>query len=185
MKGTIQKVPYEGMKAIYDIACDQWKPRIEKMTSVFKDTELTETQVNEMFEAATTEQTPILKKWLKEPGDIDKAFIQGRLDKLLLPYSNTNKLTPHQKSINSLMQMFVIAEMMNGGTELTWNDRTKDKYVPYKYWSGSGWVVYCNFFQVGAFCPSGVCFKTSKLAIKAYEMFPQIYDDFYMIEDKN
>lgn len=179
-----QKVPYEGMQAIFEIACPNWKNKIKKMTSLFEDTELTQAQVSEMFEAASEEQTKTLRKYLKEPGDIDKSVIQERLDKLVFPYTNKT-LTKQQKSVNALVQMFVIAEVMNGGTELTWDDRTTYKYQPYKYWSVSRWVIVSCGCRDGADSPSGVCLKSSKLAIKAYEMFPQIYDDFYMIEDNN
>jgi len=179
-----QKVPYEGMKAIFDIACQDWKSKIKKMTSLFEDTELTQAQVSEMFEAANEEQTKTLKKYLKEPGDIDKSVIQERLDKLVLPYQG-NKLTPRQKSINASEKMMIISEVMNGGTELTWKDTSMGKYFPYKYYSSDlGWVVYCSYdWSNGALLPSGVCFKSSKLALKAYEMFPEIYDDYSMINE--
>lgn len=177
-----QKVPYEGLKAIYDVACDTWKQKIEKMTKVFSDTILTEAQVTEMFGAASQEQVKTLNLWLREPGDIDKALIQEKLDALTLPY-RSKTLTKEQKSVNALVQMFIIAEVMNAGTELTWKDTSMYKYFPYKYYSDGSWSVdYHGHYFDASFC-SGVCFKSSKLALKAYEMFPQIYDDHSMINE--
>lgn len=177
-----QKVPYEGMKAIYDIACDTWKQKIEKMTKVFSDTTLTEAQVTEMFGAASKEQTKTLKLWLKETGDIDKDLIQEKLDALTLPY-RSKTLTKEQKSVNALVQLLTIAPCFNGDVELTWKDTTKGKYFPYKYYSGGGWVLGYGGWYDAADLVSGVCYKDSKSALKAYEMFPEIFDDYTMINE--
>lgn len=179
MNTKTQKVPYEGMKAIHDIACTDWKAKIKKMTKVFADTELTEDQVEEMFNAASPEQAKTLKEWLKHPGLVDKQTIQEKLDSLTLPYQNKN-LTKQQKSVNSLVQLFVIAECFNGGKELSWKDTETSKYFPYKYYSGGSWSVDWYCYYDSADFVSGVCYKDSKSALAAYEMFPEIFDDYTM-----
>lgn len=176
MKNT-QKVPYEGMKAIYDIACDSWKKKIKAMTSVFEDTELTEEQVQEMFIAASLEQKQVLNKWIKLPENnlVSKAK-KALEDLVLLPYPGN---TDQEKSINATVKAFKIADIFNEGTKLSWEDTKTYKYSIYKSLDDG----FCfNGWGTDAFIPVGLCFKSSDLAILAYENFPEIYNELLMVK---
>lgn len=60
---TMVKIERKQLEVIYDIACSDWKLKIENIAreQLFGDEiELTESQVDEMFKAATKDQFPIL-----------------------------------------------------------------------------------------------------------------------------
>lgn len=183
MKNTNQKVPYTGMQEIYNVACDAWKKKIKAMTSVFEDTVLSKEQVKEMFTASSDSQKEVLRKYLKEDqGNINSW--QDVLDyhgvkEFVLPYPKA--ITKEEKSVNAMIQGFKIAQTFNKGKVLSWENRNEYKYIPYKYFFGGSWVVlcYCDMF---AFFPVGLCFTNEKDAKRAYELFPEIYDDYYMFE---
>lgn len=179
----MQKVPHSGMQEIYEIACDTWKKKIEKMTSVFGDTELSDAQVEEMFSASNDKQKKVLKKYLKESSseitcwkDVVKA-----VGAVTYPFNNPK--TPEEKSINALVEGFAIAKAFNKGTVLTWEDTDTDKYIPRKYFSDGRWVVDGGVWCFIAACfPVGLAFKNSKDAVRAYELFPEVYDALFMFK---
>lgn len=167
-----QTVPFQGMKEIYEIACQGWKKTISEWTSPFSDTNLSSKQVEEMYEAADPKQKIILDKWLNK-----KDELEDKLENLQLPFKNPK--TQVEKAVNSLIQMACIAEHYNEGTVLKWENTNQYKYQPYKYFSVGRWVFCYCYWSFSADFPLACCFKDSQSAIKAYETYPQIYDDFY------
>lgn len=179
---TTQLVPHEGMKAIYDVACSAWKKKIEKLTSVFGDTELSKAQVEDMFAASNADQTKVLEKWLKKPQPTEiKTWedVVALVGEPGLPYKTPK--TREEKSVNAMVRGFAISKAFNGDWVPDWSNREQYKYQPYKYWSNGQWVVGCCHRCVCALAVSGLCFKSEKDALKAYELFPEVYDDYYMI----
>lgn len=177
-----QTVPYEGMKAIYDVACESWKKKIKEMTSLFEDTTLTEKQITEMFDAADVKQKKVLEKYLKEPGNrisnwLDILDYHG-VREFEVPYKNPK--TSQERQLNATVYASKIAEAFNDGKALTWENREEFKYMPYKYYTGGSWSVVFDYYYDCACCPVGLCFTTAKDALRAYELFPEIYDDYYM-----
>lgn len=171
-----QKISLQGMKEIHDVACADWKKKIKSMTDPFGDTTLTNTQIEEMFSAASVDQAKVLKKWLKEPG----CDINGWEDigEFTVPYKNPK--TAEERCLNAMVKGFAIAKAFNQGKDLTWENRDDYKYLPYKYFHGDSWVPgYCNGGG-GAVCPVGLAFKDSKSAMRAIELFPEVYEDLAM-----
>jgi hypothetical protein len=93
-------------------------------------------------------------------------------------------ITPEEKSANALVRLFRIAAVYNQGWVPNWSDPKEYKYFPYKYKnSGGSWSVDCNAVSDGRHSPSGVHFKTEELAMDAINKFPEIYNDYLMIQD--
>ena len=67
MKTYLTKI--SDLKKIYDVACSSWKTKIKALiVDPFAESiELTQTQVDEMFKAATTQQRPVLVEVFGEP----------------------------------------------------------------------------------------------------------------------
>lgn len=176
-----QKISYEGMKAIHDIACEGWKKKIKEWTNIFEDTELSNTQVQQMFEAATEDQKKTLNKYLKEPhGDINSwedVLAFHNIKNLVLPFPDPK--TKEEWCMNAMTKGFKIAQAFNKGKELSWEDTSYYKYYPYKYLVVGSWRFYCHCFVAGFF-PVGLCFLTSKDCLRAIELFPEVYNDILM-----
>ena len=74
----------EQLKEIYDVACGGWKEKITEYAgrNPFGDTiAFTQTEVDEMFKAATTSQTPVLENIFgKQTAEIDLStgFVNGK-----------------------------------------------------------------------------------------------------------
>jgi len=74
-KMETQKLSRQGLKEIHSVACGGWKEILEKYgtTNPLEDyIELTQEQVNTMFNSSTKEQLPIVSKYLKQDdGSVD------------------------------------------------------------------------------------------------------------------
>ena len=74
-KMETQKLSRQGLKEIHSVACGGWKEILEKYgtTNPLEDyIELTQEQVNTMFNSSTKEQLPIVSKYLKkDDGSVD------------------------------------------------------------------------------------------------------------------
>lgn len=180
-----QNVSLKGMKEIYECACDSWKKKIKGMTDPFSDTVLTDTQVQEMFDASSEAQTKVLKKWLKAPAKLI-ANIEGWQDivdiygEVTLPFAKPK--TPEERCMNAMVMGFAIASVFNEGTKLSWEGRNQYKYVPYKYFSGDSWSPVYGCWGGHSPFPVGLAFKSSALCMKAWELFPEVYNDILMFQ---
>jgi len=65
-----QKLSRQGLKEIHSVACTSWKKTLvdwAKNRNIFKEyIELSQEEVNKMFDACTKEQLPIVSKYLKQ-----------------------------------------------------------------------------------------------------------------------
>jgi len=79
-----QKLSRQGLKEIHSIACSSWKNVLEQSGSrnPLEDyIELTQEEVNKMFNACTKEQLPIVSKYLKQDDgsvDVTKFNVSGK-----------------------------------------------------------------------------------------------------------
>lgn len=68
-----QKLSRQGLKEIHSVACSAWKETLvdwAKNRNIFKEyIELSQEEVNDMFDAFTKEQLPIVSKYLKKEDD--------------------------------------------------------------------------------------------------------------------
>jgi hypothetical protein len=97
-----------------------------------------------------------------------------------LPYRPDTK-TKEEKSINAYVKLLVIVKAYNEGWMPNWEDKNEYKYYPYFYRSDGSWLVYCRAWHSTLHFPSGLCFKSRKLAEDAMEKFSDTYNDYFMI----
>jgi len=73
------KVTRAQLKEIHDIACSTWKSKIVELARSFdefeNETSLTQSQVKEMFDAATSSQVPVLERIFPEYKKDKNAFV--------------------------------------------------------------------------------------------------------------
>lgn len=103
-----------------------------------------------------------------------------------LPYwkeTKSRRLTAVERSLNAQAWMFKIAEALNEGTKLDWKNKNQGKYLAYKYWSGGRWVVLYGGWDHSVHSPSGLYLKSGELALFAQKTFPEIHDDYWMIQE--
>jgi hypothetical protein len=81
---TMQKLSRQGLKEIHSVACPNWKDVLEHYGSrnPLEDyIDLTQEEVNKMFEASTKDQLPIVSKYLKQDDgsvDVSKLKVEGK-----------------------------------------------------------------------------------------------------------
>lgn len=79
-----QKLSRQGLKEIHSVACPNWKDVLEHYGSrnpLENYIELTQEEVNKMFEVSTKEQLPIVSKHLKQDDgsvDVTKFIVEGK-----------------------------------------------------------------------------------------------------------
>jgi len=81
-KMKIQKLSRAGLKEIHSIACSEWKNTLEewgKNNPLEDYIELTESKVDNMFKSCTSEQLPIVSKYLKQSYNIDLSMINDHI----------------------------------------------------------------------------------------------------------
>ena len=75
LKTTMQKLSRQGLKEIHSVACSKWRGMLEtysKRNTLEDYIELTQNEVDEMFNACTANQLPIVSKYLKQDdGSVD------------------------------------------------------------------------------------------------------------------
>ncbi len=104
--------------------------------------------------------------------------LSGKTLKEILPYKTPKN--KQQRSINALVKIQLITEVLNQGTILDFLNTNQYKYLPwFKKVVGSGWVVtsyasYC-LHTVDGF---GTFYKSEKLALFAGNTFLDIYKDY-------
>jgi hypothetical protein len=76
-----QKLTRQGLKEIHSVACSEWKNTLEewgKNNPLEDYIELTQSKVDNMFKSCTSEQLPIVSKYLKQDdGSVDLSKITG------------------------------------------------------------------------------------------------------------
>lgn len=119
-----------------------------------------------------TERINTLKDVLKEL----------KMKELILPFKKPKN--PEEKSINAMRIAFLIAKAYNEGTILDWKNSNQPKYLPYKYYSDGAWSVFLDgdWWDLHL-CPSGLYFKDRTLCQDAIKKFPEVYNDFLMIQE--
>jgi hypothetical protein len=99
------------LKKIHDVACDSWKTKIKSLIPVpfAESIELSQTQVDEMFKAATTDQRPVLVSVFGEPVSYKKG-------QLLWVWDNDMKYPNVREFINKEGLYFVSVGIHGIGT---------------------------------------------------------------------
>lgn len=89
--------------------------------------------------------------------------------------------TKFEKYLNACARIPKLVEAYNEGTILDWKNNNEYKWIPRKYWSGSGWVVGPDSWST-VLCYSGShFFKSREITEDALSKFRETYEDFWMI----
>jgi len=176
---NIQTISLKGMTEIHAIACTGWKKKIKEWTNPFGDTELTESQVKEMYNAADSDQVKILDKYLERINSILCAKAKKELSNLELPY--TNPKSKEEKCLNATLQLFTIRKVYNEGKDSNWKDSNELKYFIYKDFSRGGALVCSGVWCCNAHHPLGLYFVSRELVEDVIKNFPEVINDYFMI----
>lgn len=178
-----QTINRENLKKIYDIACSGWKTKIENYAkrNPFQDEiELTQSEINEMFNASDDNQKAVLNKMFKRPLSImdrvksfkDACEVLGiKIDSV---FSSTD-----DKSDIAFKKLKIIIKALNEGWYPNWENESEYKYYNYFRMKGvfSSWRT--RTYGTNAAVPSALCLKSSVLAIYVAEIALQEYKEYY------
>lgn len=184
---STQKITRENLQQLYNIACNDWQKRIEKiLTEQRFNNEITvkESDVLEAWNTADGDKRKVMKKYLTLPESIfDKIqFIEDVYAHLgierKLPYPKPqNKL---ERYLNASCDIQHITKAYNGSTVLDFTNINQPKY--YLWWkktSSGAWVLHavcCNFYHAGL--GFGCYFATRDGAQDASVKFKDIFTDY-------
>lgn len=185
MKTTITRVQ---LKEIHDIACDGWKPKIEKYAgrNPFGDTiEFSAKEIEEMIKASTADQLPTVKRIFdvvetfeniktvedacKHLGEIDNEVRQLRL------LQNVPDLS---RRTLAGQELIVIAKALNDGTELDWDNSNEYKYIPWWYLGKDFRLDAVDDDFRGSFSCAPLYYKSNELAQYSADAFKETWRDY-------
>lgn len=186
MKTEIKK---SELKRIYNIACNTWKPKIEKYAqrNPFEDTvEFTNKEIEEMVSASTNEQKPIvkevfeIKETFEEIGSLSDAIqFLGENDIEVQNLRILQKAVGLRRGIVAEQELIVIIRALNGGEELNWNNHNQNKYYSWFYLGDNFSHYLCSWHYSNSFAPARLCFKSKELAEYASTKFLNLYKEVY------
>jgi hypothetical protein len=186
-----QSISRSDLKQIHNVACDGWKTKIEKLASrnAFGDLiELSQAEVDEMFEASDEKQTKVLSKFFKKSTSkvdeinsfedacavLEITDSKDVIEKLsLLPSSMSRRLI-------ALYKLETIIKALNDGWFPNWKDTNQRKFWNWFRRDEGGFsFVYtdCNYYC--STVPSALCFKTSELAQHCAKIAIKEYEEYY------
>lgn len=173
----------DNLKQIYDVACDGWKNKLQNFatrTPFQDDIELSQAEVDSMFEASDAKQTKILSKFFKRPVSLTEKIksFNDACDHLGID----PKTVYHEsdtKDEKAYKKLKVIAKALNNGWYPNWKDSNECKYFNYFRMVGNVFSCYNTYYNVsGMDVPSALCFKTSELAQHCAKIAIKEYEDY-------
>jgi len=182
---TISKL---NLKKIHTVACTDWKRIIESYASrdLFSDSiELTQIEIDRMFEVCTQEQFPILKKFLKRTESLIDEInsFEDACEKLGITDSENeinilNSLsTPNKFKLIAFYKLEIIIRALNNGWYPDFKNSSENKF--FNYFRDNNGFSFCNVICITTimYVPSALYLKNKllaehcvKIAIKEYEI---------------
>lgn len=180
----IQKINRDNLKKIYDVACSNWKSKIEgyaKRNPFQDEIELTISEVDEMFNASDDKQKAILNKFFTRPQSImDKIkSFKDACNHLNVSVDSVFSTTDGKDDI-AFKKLKVIIKALNGGWYPNWNDENERKY--FNYFNMKGGFSYWNtptYYNTNSDVPSALCLKTLELAQHVAKIALDEYKEYY------
>lgn len=176
------------LQKIWEISCAGWKPRLQAYATgtPFSETiKFTENQINEMIEACTDVQLPIVKEifdvrdtW-KDIKTLEDACKQlGEVDNEVRQLRLLQNIPNLERRVVAGQELAVIAKALNNGTVLDWDDSNESKcYVWFDMrdkGSCYGWL--CGYSRSSV--PASLCLKSSEIAEYFGRQFEQTYREY-------
>jgi hypothetical protein len=182
-----QSISKTNLKKIYDVACTTWKSKIEALAQrdLFGDeVELTQKEIDEMFEVSDEKQIKVLSKFLTKSKNLidDINSFEDACESLGITDSKSEiKIlesisTPSKDKLIALYKLEIIIRALNNGWYPDFKNSSEYKYFNYFRMEGgfSFYTVYCRNSAVTV--PSALYLKNkelaehcAKIAIKEYE----------------
>ncbi len=178
-----QNINRDNLKKIYDIACSNWKTKLEgyaKRNLFQDDIELSNDEIDEMFNASDDKQKVVLKRFFKRPESI--------MDKIKSFKDACNYFEVTEKSVFSstdtkdeigFKKLKLIIKALNEGWYPNWQNENEYKYYNYFKMKGGLSFWYTHGYLTGTTVPSALTFKTPELAKHCVEIALNEYKDFY------
>jgi hypothetical protein len=182
MKQTIKKTD---LKVIYDIACKEWKIKIEnyaKREPFNNEIDFSQSEIDEMFEVATVEQKKVLNKFFtKTKSIIDR--VKSFEDACgVLGINKSDQFNTKVDTINDIAfkKLKIIIKVLNEGWYPNWQDTNEKKY--YIWWNTRGGfsLIAVDFNHGFTRVPSALCFKSSELAKHAAMIAIEEFKIYYL-----
>ncbi len=173
MKITIKKSEF---KKLYDIACTNWKPKLDEKLKefIFNDNiEFEESFVKDMKNACTEDQLKIFKI-------IFKSYLKTEFDIFKYDtYSKVCKALNEKEQTIPYLRIKQIEKFFNQGWKPNWKNQSEYKYYPYfSIGSGGGLVYYgCSFYCDG-FYGEPAFYKDKEPAIFVGKTFIKEYQSY-------
>lgn len=181
MSQTITKT---NLKAIHDVACSGWKTKIENYAKrkPFDDKiELTQDEVDEMYNASDVNQKKVLDKFFTRPKSIMDSINSFEDARKILGIDKADVFNPKFDSPNDIAfkKLKVIIKALNDGWYPNWENENEYKY--WIWWTMKGGFSYysVSYSDSHAHVPSALCLKTRELAEHASKIAYKEYKEYY------
>ncbi len=173
MKIKIKKLEF---KKLYDLACQDWKPKLDEKLKEFifdENIEFEESFVKSMKQACTEDQLKVFKTIFKDY--LKKEFDIFEYD----TYSKVCKALKEKEQTIPYLRIKQIEKLFNRGWKPNWKDTNEYKYYPY-FTVGSGGGLVCNFCYCRFNVYSGevAFYKDKETAIFVGKTFINEYKSF-------
>lgn len=181
MSQTITKT---NLKAIHDVACSSWKTKIEnyaKRKPFDVEIELTQDEVDEMYNASDAKQKKVLDKFFTRPKSIMDSVNSFEDACKILAIDKADVFNSKFDSPNDIAfkKLKVIIKALNDGWYPNWENENEYKY--WIWWTMKGGFshpdVNCNL--TSTYVPSALCLKTRELAEHASKIAYKEYKEYY------
>ena len=178
-----QIITRENLKQIHDVACDGWKTKLAdyaKRNPFQLEIELTQAEVDEMFNASDASQTKVLKKFFSRPKDIrDK--VKSFLDACSVLSVNPNTVYSETDSISdkAFKRLKIMIKALNEGWYPNWDDENEYKWLNYFRMKGGFSCWYSHYYFASTAVPSALCLKNKELALHMIEIALEDYKEYY------
>jgi len=178
-----QIISIENLKQIHDVACDNWKTKLvdyAKRDPFQLEIELTQTEVDEMFNASDVNQTKLLNKFFSRPKDIrDK--VKCFLDACSILNINPTTVYSETDSIGdkAFKRLKIMVKALNEGWYPNWEDGSR-VWMNYFRMKG-GFAHWFTTLDCGIciHVPSPLCLKNKQLAFHMIEIAMEDYKEYY------
>jgi hypothetical protein len=164
-----QKITKVNLKAIHDVACSGWKTKIEeyaKRKPFDDEIELTQDEIDEMFEASDNKQKKVLSKFFTRPESIMDKVKNFKDACIVLGVEEDNVFNKKTDSSDEIAfkKLKIIAKALNEGWYPNWDNNNEYKY--FIWWKIEGGFSFnaVGYHYANTYVPSALCLKTRDLA---------------------
>lgn len=181
MSQTIAKT---NLKAIHDIACSSWKTKIEgyaKRNLFDSEIELSQDEIDEMYNASDAKQKKVLDKFFTRPKSIMDSVNSFEDACKVLDIDKEDVFNPKFDSPNDIAfkKLKVIIKALNQGWYPNWENENEYKY--WVWWTMKGGFSYYTviYYAASTAVPSALCLKTRELTEHASKIAYKEYKEYY------